>query len=203
MDKKDYLIIGVTTLVIFAATYAVLSIVGLVPQELAPTVTEEVSNTEIQEEYLEDDDIGDKILFPDRISIEKIGVESVIQKPQSQEVPVLDEALKKGAVYYPGSGTLAFGNMFLFGHSTNWQIVNNQAYKTFNGLEDLVEGDEITIEAKGKTFIYKVDNVKLLEDNAAFVDFSGSERMLTLSTCNTFGKKQDRWVVEARFDGEI
>lgn len=203
MDKKDYFIIAITTLVIFTATYAVLSIFGFTPKEFQG-IKDEVQEVAVNDElFLDEESPKDKIFFPDKIIIDKIGVESVIQKPQSQDVEALDQALAKGAVYYPGSGTLSFGNMFIFGHSTNWQVVNNQAYKTFNDLDKLSLGDEIKIEAEGKTFIYKVENVKLIADSDAFVDFSKSDRMLTLSTCNTFGRKQDRWVVEARFEREI
>jgi LPXTG-site transpeptidase (sortase) family protein len=207
MNSKDYIIIGVTTLAIFAGTYAVLSIFGFAPKQLRvqeeeyqPRVTY-IDDGENREQGTENRE--EKILLPDKITISKIGVDSEIQKPQSQEVSVLDAALNKGAVYYPGSGTINFGNMFLFGHSTGFSIVNNQAYKTFNNLDDLVAGDEIEIESNGRTFIYKVQKVTLLDESAAFVDFSKTDQMLTLSTCNTFGQKQERWVVEAIFDREV
>ncbi len=92
--------------------------------------------------------------------------------------------------------------MFLFGHSTNWQVVQNQAYKTFNGLEKLVRGDTITIWGEdGEQYTYTVERVSLLDDDDAFVDFATEGRRLTLATCNTFGEKQERWVVEAVFNG--
>jgi len=136
---------------------------------------------------------------PAFIEIDKIGVSSQILHPSSPRVDVLDEALKRGAVYYPGSGTIEQGNIFLFGHSSNWAIVQNQAYKTFNNLEDLVPGDEITLRADGKTYIYSVQTVNLVDANTAFVDLSRSGRRLTISTCNTFGQKSERWVVDAVF----
>lgn len=139
---------------------------------------------------------------PDHIVIDKIDVDSVIKQPVDPNIHVLDEALQEGAVHYPGSGTLERGNMFIFGHSTNWPIVQNQAYKTFNNLEDLVLGDEIKVQADGKEYVYIVQTVELVDESAAFVDLSQSQRMLTISTCNSFGKKQDRWVVQAVFDRE-
>jgi len=201
MNSKDYTIIAVTTLVIFASTYALLSILGFVPNQFKIAKVEEIQKP--IETFLEDDNTSEEILYPEKVTISKIGVESVIQQPQSQDVAVLDEALTKGAVYYPGSGTINFGNIFLFGHSTNWQIVNNQAYKTFNDLDKLVKGDEIQIDSNGKKYIYKVREVKLLDDSEAFVDFTNTSRTLTISTCNTFGQKQERWVVEANFDREL
>jgi LPXTG-site transpeptidase (sortase) family protein len=196
MNFKDILIIAITALVIFAGTFAVLSIFGFTPKQL-----QIAENPEQEEVFLYEN--NEEILLPDRITISKIGVDSQIQRPQSQDVAVLDEALNIGAVYYPGSGTINVGNMFIFGHSTGFSVVNNQAYKTFNDLNKLVNGDEIQIESDGKTFIYKVTNLSLVDQDAAFVDFSKTDRMLTISTCNSFGKKQDRWVVEAIFDREI
>lgn len=134
---------------------------------------------------------------PTRVTIDSIGVDSEILAPSSPRVDVLDAALKKGAVYYPGSGTIEQGNIFLFGHSTNWAIVQNQAYKTFNGLEKLKRGEEIKLEAEGKTYVYAVESVSLVDSNTAFVDLTKTGRRLTISTCDTFGRKADRWVVDA------
>lgn len=209
MEQKDFLIVGIITLVIFAGTYALLSILGFVPKEFQLSNSDN-DRVESQEENVfntntGDDNINDSVsvLLPDRISIPKIGVDSEIQKPESQDVAVLDAALTKGAVYYPGSGTINRGNMFLFGHSTSFAVVNNQAYKTFNDLNKLSVGDEIIIEADGKTYIYKVQSLVLVDENEAWVDFSKTDRRLTISTCNTFGAKQERWVVEAIFDREV
>ncbi len=202
MNSKDFTIIGIVTLVIFAGTYTLLSILGFTPKEFQSANNTEPKETE-NFEYNQTDENSDQILYPDRVTISKIGVDSVVEKPQSQDVTVLDQALNKGAVYYPGSGTVDRGNMFLFGHSTGFSVVNNQAYKTFNDLNKLVKGDEIEIESDGKIFIYKVTNLSLVDENSAFVDFSKTNRMLTISTCNSFGAKQDRWVVEAEFDREV
>jgi LPXTG-site transpeptidase (sortase) family protein len=205
MNSKDYWIIGIITLVIFAGTYAVLSIFGFVPKEFRLINIAVEDERQDQNNFnFEDIDKGEtEILLPDRIKIPSVGVDSQIQRPESQDISVLDQALNKGAVYYPGSGTINVGNMFIFGHSTGFAVVNNQAYKTFNDLEDLNRGDEILIDSGEKTFVYKVDSVNLVDENEAYVDFTRTDRMLTISTCNTFGQKQERWVVEASFDREI
>lgn len=135
--------------------------------------------------------------IPDKIRIPKIDVDTIIENPPSRDVATLDGALQRGAVYYPGSGTIEQGNIFIFGHSTNWPVVRNQAYKTFNNLEDLQKGDQIEVISDGISYFYIVDSVKLIDANDAIVDFSQKDRKLTLSTCNTFGQKQDRYVVEA------
>lgn len=197
--KKDILISILISAVFFAVILLILSFLGLAPQTLSikedDTSTRPITTNQDQIIDYEEN----KYTRPDGISIPKIGIDSVIEKPNSVDVATLDNALTKGAVHYPGSGTIEKGNMFLFGHSTNWNVVQNQAFKTFNGLEKLVDGDEIIIEADGQSYVYVVNSVKLLDEDDALVEFNNSSRTLTISTCNTFGEKQERWVVEADF----
>lgn len=141
-------------------------------------------------------------VLPQRIVIPRISVDTSISNPDTERVDILDEYLKKGAVRYPGSGDLAYGNMFLFAHSTGFRVVQNPAYKAFNNLKKLGNGDEIRVYSEdGKTVAtYKVTSVRLVPDSEALVRFDTTAHMLTLSTCNTFGKKEERYVVEASFD---
>ena len=140
-------------------------------------------------------------ILPNHIKISKIGVDVSVSNPDSDSVEILDEYLKKGSVHYPGSGSLASGNMFLFAHSTGFKVVQNQAYKAFNNLKDLSFGDVILVSGEnGKIYTYKVSSVKLATDKDVLVRFDNSTHMLTLSTCNTFGQKSERYVVEAYFD---
>jgi len=178
---------------IFMVFVGIVYITGYIPEELK--VDREVNTIESPE--LPENAANTTYIRPDYISIAKIGVESVIEQPESQNIDILDESLKNGAVHYPGSGGIESGNMFLFGHSTNWKIVQNKAYKTFNGLEELEKGDEILVSADGVDYIYNVDNVRLVDESDALVDLDTNEQMLTISTCNSFGAKQERWVVEA------
>ncbi|OHA17860.1 MAG: hypothetical protein A2836_03925 [Candidatus Taylorbacteria bacterium RIFCSPHIGHO2_01_FULL_45_63] len=137
---------------------------------------------------------------PKMISIEKIGVLTSIENPDSRDISVLDQALQKGVVHYPGSGSLEDdSNMFLFGHSTTIKTVRNQAYKALNRLGELALGDEIKVRSDDREYVYTVFSVSLVDQNEALVEFSKGKRMLTLSTCNTFGAREERFVVEAKY----
>lgn len=193
---------------VFIVTIIVLGLVGLLPKELRPDVTKTpvaydttpvTPTTAVTTEQpgRVEDTVPQTVTKPTYISIPSIGVSSSILHPESPRVDVLDEALKHGAVYYPGSGTIEQGNIFLFGHSTNWAIVQNQAYKTFNDLDKLYAGALIYLTAGGKTYTYKVETVSHVDADTAFVDLSRPGRRLTISTCDTFGAKSDRWVVDA------
>lgn len=136
---------------------------------------------------------------PVKIVIEKINVSADIVVPTSTDVAVLDEALLEGVVYYPGSGRLgAPGNMFLFAHSSWLPYIQNENFALFNGLRDLTLEDRIVVYSQDRAYVYEVSAVKAVSKERAWVDFSDAkESLLTLSSCNTFGKKQDRVVVEA------
>lgn len=137
---------------------------------------------------------------PEKIVIEKIGVSSVVVNPETADIRVLDEELKKGVVRYPGSGYLnETSNVFLFGHSTGLTNVHNKAYQALNNLDKLNIGDVVKIYAGNEVYEYSVVSLSLAKAQESLVTFSHDKKMLTLSTCNTFGKKEDRFVVTAVF----
>ncbi len=133
---------------------------------------------------------------PVRINIPAIGVNSIIKNPTSTNHETLDAELTKGVVRYPGSGFPGSGNMFLFGHSTGFSLVQNQAYKVFNRLKDMKNGDTITIHGTVATYEYRVTSVRKVDKESTLVSFDTKKNMITLSTCDSFGKAADRFVVE-------
>lgn len=137
--------------------------------------------------------------LPTRLIIPSIAVDTKVYIPRSTAIAVLDADLQKGPVYYPGSGTINTGNMFIFGHSTGHAVVINKAYKVFNELKNLNPGDIIYVESEGKRFTYKVRSVDKVDKDETLVTFDTKAHLLTLSTCNSFGSKSDRFVVVAEF----
>ena len=197
--------------IIFLVTFTGLYFLGFIPSELLggdqKSVLEVLDNTVVSQADLP---IIEKPVatrkeyqgeYPTHISIDSIGVDAKVSVPRNTSASVLDESLTHGAVYYPGSGLLADGNVFIFGHSTNWKAVNNPAYKTFNGFKDVKEGDEIKVKGASQIYLYRVVSVALADDNEIWVDLSGDKKLLTLSTCNTFGQKQERYVIRAEYTG--
>ncbi len=199
---------------VFFVTFAGLYVIGLVPSEFegsgyslfdqiqetvlagAPNIVAPSTDTSSSGTSTAPVFTGES---PTHITISKIGVDATVANPTTTNVDELDNYLTHGAVRYPGSGLLADGNVYIFGHSTNWSIVHNQAYKTFDDLDKLSAGDEIDVTGQDKVYVYKVTSVKLADDNEIWVDFSGTKPELTISTCNTFGKKQQRYVVTADY----
>ena len=144
-------------------------------------------------------------ILPERIQAPSIGLDLIVQNPSTKDVDALDTDLKKGPVRYVVSAALGEpGNMLIFAHSSHLPIVHNQMYRAFNRINELKAGDSITVSGGGTDYIYSVTNVRLTDANEEVIDLSTTNGThLTLSTCDTFGKKSSRWVVEADLVGTV
>ncbi len=185
-------------LLVFFVTLSIFTVVGFVPEKGsvgAPTTTAE--NAVVVRTVPVVDEPG---ALPLRVVVPRAGIDTNVSSPQSRDVSVLDAALAEGAVHYPGSGTLDEDvNMFLFGHSSYLPTVRNRAYQAFNGIGDLVPGDEVFVDSARVRYVYRVTSVRKATADEALVAFTRGERKLTLSTCDSFGSKAGRFVVEADF----
>jgi LPXTG-site transpeptidase (sortase) family protein len=136
--------------------------------------------------------------FPTKIVIPAIGMSVTVANPVSTDIEVLDAGLLHGAVRYPTSAELGTqGNVILFGHSSYLPIVNNQAYKTFDGIQKLKVGDQIMVSSSSHVYVYSVNSVVKADAKADSIPLSVSGSVLTLATCDSFGQKTDRFVVTA------
>ncbi len=137
---------------------------------------------------------GAKIIIP------AIGVNAPMVLPNNDDLDVLNSALTRGVVHYPGSALPSeSGNVFLFGHSTGLAVVHNKAYEVFNHIHKLQSGDVIRLRYGGREYWYQVSSVRIAKASEALVDLNSKKRMLTISTCRIFGAKDERFVVEAAF----
>ena len=141
-----------------------------------------------------------KIELPIRMEIPSLNRTSAIVNPETTNIEALDKELLKGAVRYPTSAKLGeVGNVILFGHSSYLPIVGNQAYKTFNGIQKLVSGDVITVYSSGTAYTYRVRSVEVKNSTIDGILLSTPGRVLTLVTCNSFGAKEERFILTADF----
>lgn len=193
--------LGFSFVLFFTFSLVALNVIGFVPEpveevaaqdSLVPRVSASTpASSEVER-------VGD--VRPLRVVIESVDIDARVETPTSRDVAVLDSALLKGAVHYPGSGTLAdVANMFIFGHSSHLRVVNNDNFRAFNGLEKVKEGETIRVESSDTVNVYRVRSVELVSADEALIELSGRSKMLTLSTCNSFGEPSDRYVVKADF----
>lgn len=136
--------------------------------------------------------------LPATIIFDSFEREVAVLNPTSRSVASLDEALLSGVVRHPDSADFANeGTIFLFGHSSYLPNVINKNFQAFNGIQDLVWGDTIRLQSANMEYVYRVDRVYQTKASDAEVAIDRGKPKLTLATCNTFGSKDDRYVVEA------
>lgn len=191
--KANKLFFVLSWFFIFLISFGILSFIGLVP---------DFEDRVEQPQVMEQDFDSLEPAVPIKIVISKIGVDMKINNPESRNINVLDQSLNSGVVRYPNSGLLGERtNMLLFGHSSYLPIVRNKAYKAFNKLEDLEIGDRISVFSEDTEFIYQVSSVEEADATNALISFETNRRMITLSTCNTFGNLNDRFIIQAELIG--
>ena len=195
----------------FFAFFMGLALAGLAPQgakEMASFVTSPLAlpfqveplKAETDESVTLVPEIADQISSDPEIMAPAIGLRSKIVSPQNRDLNILNTALAKGVVHYPGSASPGeVGNVFLFGHSTGLPVVHNKAYEVFNRLKELRAGDAIRIRENNREYLYLVSSIAVKKADDARIDLESSEKKLTLSTCKIFGGKEDRYIVEAEF----
>lgn len=194
MTQGPWMFAGVFTLVFFLSA-SFLYLIDFVPEAREEN---SVQNAPLSEEAQGSFEV------PVRITIPDIGVDTVINNPQSVALETLDTALLSGAVRYPGSGLLGQeAALFLFGHQSYLPVVRNQAFKAFNGLQELDVNDTISVHSATAEYRYRVTSVTKVRAEEALIDLESGNQKLILSTCNSFGDPGERWVVEAEFVEKI
>ncbi len=139
---------------------------------------------------------------PVRVVAKEVGLDVAVNNPTSTNVDVLDESLLSGSARYPTSALLGqAGTVLLFGHSSYLPIVHNQAYKAFDGIQNLKSGDIVSVYSGTTEYRYSVVSVKLADATEDVVELSQTGKHLTLVTCDSFTKKTDRFIVTADFVG--
>jgi len=139
---------------------------------------------------------------PVRVVAKSVGVDVVVNNPVKTDIVSLDNSLLSGVVRYPTSANLGEnGNVVIFGHSSYLPVVKNKNFKAFNGLQHLTEGEIIEVYGENVVYQYAVDRVYEADATNSRIPLTKNGKKLTLSTCNSFGDLNDRYVVEAYFVG--
>ena len=137
-----------------------------------------------------------------RIAASAIGLDINVENPSSTNVDTLDNDLLTGVVRYPTSAKLnQNGTVLIFGHSSYLPIVHNQAYKELDGIQNLKDGDIVSVYSASTEYRYSVTSVKVANADEDVIQLPQDAKYLTLVTCDSFTKKTDRFVVTAKFVG--
>ena len=186
----------VTFFVIMVLSYGVLYAIDFIPEPVTEETDEEVeAGTETEE--VEEESVAVAPL-PLTIHFDSLGRTVSVQNPTSRTIADLDAALLEGAVRHPDSADFRdTGNIFILGHSSYLPTVFNKNYQAFNDIQELTFGDVVRLRSVDTEYVYHVERVYKAKASDVVVPNSRGEAKLTLATCNTFGAKEDRFVVEA------
>jgi len=135
---------------------------------------------------------------PDRLIIDKLDRSVAVLNPSSDTIEAMDAALLKGVVRHPDTADFVdTGNMLILGHSSYLPNVFNKNFQALNGLQNLTWGDIVRLQSADTEYVYRVERVYQAKATELTIPNDRGESRLTLATCNTFGAKEDRFVVEA------
>jgi len=136
--------------------------------------------------------------LPVSIVFDSLRREIPILNPVEKDIEALDNALLSGAVRHPDSADLLeTGTMFILGHSSHLPTIRNRNFQAFNDIEKLKWGDIIRVKSGDTEYVYSVDRVYEVKASDAEVPLQYDVAKLVLATCNSFGTKDDRFIVEA------
>lgn len=193
--------------VIIFLSYTILYSIDFIPEPIEETPTSD--SVEVDPEIdVQDQEVEEvaKIVdspVPLKIIFETLDKEITVLNPASREVADLDQALLGGAVRHPDSADFRDdGNIFILAHSSYLPNVFNKNFQAFNGIQDLTWGDKIRLQSDDMEYVYRVEKVYKAKATEVFVPETPGEAKLTLATCNSFGSKDDRFMVESTLIGE-
>jgi LPXTG-site transpeptidase (sortase) family protein len=190
---------ALTFVVLFCLTYAFLAAVDSLPEPRDEGVAHKPTDTPVVVQPTAPE-------LPVRVVAQDIGLDWKVLNPQSTDTDALNAAVDEAPMRWPTSGRLGEnGTIALFGHSSHLPIVHNQAYKAFNGIEDLEEGQTISVYSGTTEYRYKVREVRhakaVASTDSDVLQLPTDGKYLILVTCDNFGSKSDRYIVTADYAG--
>jgi LPXTG-site transpeptidase (sortase) family protein len=188
-------------LAFFFISLAFFSVMGVTPDPITAdaTLSSDVPASSVTAEVPANPENAIRVVAKD------ISLDVTVVNPSSTDIEDLDKALESGAVHYPTSAPLGVnGTVLLFGHSSYLPVVYHQYYKTFDGIQNLKNGEVVSVYSGTTEYRYKVTGVRVADstdedDNK--IALPSDAKYLTLVTCDSFAAKSNRFIVTAAFAG--
>ncbi len=191
--------------VIFTLTYGVLFAVDFLPEPKTSTPAKVVVASTPATSTKEVEEVTPVAMAeePARLTIPSLDRVVPVLNPETRDVVELDRELLKGVVRHPDSALLGEeGNVVILGHSSYLPNVMNKNFQALNGVQKMKWGDIITLESDGTEYTYRVEKVYQAKASGVTIPTEVTGKRLTLVTCNSFGAKEDRFIVEAKLLSE-
>ena len=199
----------ITFFIVMLLSYGALYSIDFLPEPVTETEVNEVVTVETLEVATvaveqEDSSVEDSSVpispLPVKIILDTLdGREIDVLNPTEATIPAMDEALLSGVVRHPDTADFEnIGNMLLLGHSSYIPNVLNKNFQAFNGIQKMTWGDTIRLQSSDTEYVYRVERVREEKATEVIVPFDWGVPKITLVTCNSFGAKEDRFIVEAK-----
>lgn len=131
-----------------------------------------------------------------KISISKIGIEAPIILDVDEESVL--SSLESGVAHIGGTAKPGDnGNIFIVGHSSNYPWAKGDYNHIFSLLDELVNGDIISVYYQNKTRNYKVIEKVIVKPDQVDIAGPSDKEMLSLMTCFPVGTTLKRLVVKS------
>ena len=164
-----------------------------------PIVEDENSEGPITESDKTNPELGANMLY-----IARLGVKVPIIYVNSVDEAEFQKGLEKGVVHYPGTAGLGeLGNVYIFGHSSDYRFARGSYKTVFARLSSLVPGDKIiTTDGAKKQYSYIVREGRVVEkdDLSVLGQYDWEKRLLTLQTSWPVGTANKRYVIIAELE---
>lgn len=139
----------------------------------------------------------------DRLVIESLGIEAPIVYVSGTTHRIFQEGLTKGVVHFPGTAKPGeFGNVYLFGHSSDFPWKDGDYKTVFALLPNITTGEKIRVsDPEGRLFTYAVTSTLVVgpKDVSVLDQHEKKTRMLSLQTSYPLGTALRRFIVQADF----
>jgi LPXTG-site transpeptidase (sortase) family protein len=103
---------------------------------------------------------------------------------------------------------MSYSSLSLLGFATEGSGTINikvrftdNSIQIFNNLKNVPVGTLVYVKTEDAVHIYKTTKVERVSKYSTWIQFKSEKPMLTLATCDSFGKASDRWVLEAEYVG--
>jgi LPXTG-site transpeptidase (sortase) family protein len=136
------------------------------------------------------------------VTISKINANAPMVWSQNEDENTMLKDLESGVSHYPKSAAPGQnGNVIISGHSSNYVWAKGDYNYVFKNLNDLQNGDIITLKTSQKNgriiaYQYKVNDKFVATPDDERIFASGTSPVLTLSTCWPIGTNFRRLIVK-------
>ena len=147
----------------------------------------------------------EKLNTPNTLRIPSLNLTLPVIFPKSNNEEDIQEALKYGVSYYPGTALAGkTGNMYIVGHSSDNPWAKGDYKRVFAGLPKLSTGDKIEItDRAGLLFVYRIIETKIVSPkDLTVLNQPDDKKLLTLQTSYPIGTAFKRFIVVSELVGK-